>query len=349
MGTPNLLKSIMYNVALKKLGRREETAYHPIASCYLVTYRCELNCLYCLENVAHRCPGGQARELDTAGALKTLAGIRTATDVIDISGGEPALRGDLEELLGACRELQFNEIMLNSNGMHLPERPQLLRHVHTVVLGIDSLREESWLQITRGTRAQFQTQMAALDELVRLRSEHHFDLELCTVMLADHLEEIEFIQKWCFERGVMLSLSPHIDPEFRVDARLRADPRYRELTARLVEQRRKGLPLLGSISYYEGMRDLGEHDCVPMANLTVSPMGEIFWPCGEIQRPGPSFVEGKPFRQMIDEAREKYGPMPECKDRCHFSCRMALSAVVNKPSELPGEGLHLRRYRRHAR
>ena len=348
MGAPGLVKNLLYNVALNRLGRREQTAYYPVAACYLVTYRCELECCYCLENTRFRCPDGQISELDTEGALATVAGIRTCCGVIDISGGEPALRADLDLILQSCRELRFEEIMLNSNGLSLLDRLGLLTHVHTVVLGIDSLHEDGFVRITGGTSAQHRLQLEALETLCRLRSELHFDLELCTVMLAEHLDEIEPIIDWCFRHEVLLSLSPHIGPDLRVDARLADDPRYRQITSKLVDYRRQGLPLLGSFGYYEGLRDLGRHNCLPIANLTVNPLGEMFWPCGEIQQRGPSFVEGKPYRQMVDEARASLGPLPDCTDRCHFSCRLALSAVINRPWDLPAERKHLKRYRRFA-
>jgi MoaA/NifB/PqqE/SkfB family radical SAM enzyme len=349
MAWRSLLRAYLTNFALTRAGRREQTAYHPIAACYLVTYRCELGCSYCLENVPHRAAEGRADELDTEGAKQTLAGIRSVCDVLDISGGEPTRRTDLAELLGYARQLGFGEIMLNSNGIGLGDQPELLDHVHSVMLGIDSVREEGFVDITGGTRGQHRQQLEAMESLYRLQGERGFDLEICTVMLADHLDELEPILEWCYARDVMVSVSPHIDENLQVEKRLRADRRYRELTSRMVDDRRRGRPLLGSMSYYRGLRDLREHRCLPMANLTVSPMGEIFWPCGELQQRGPSFTEGRPYREMVDDARRRFGPLPDCRDRCHFSCRMALSTVVNHPWELASEGLHLRRYRRHGR
>ena len=60
------------------------------------------------------------------------------------------------------------------------------------------------------------------------------------------------------------------------------------------------------------------------------------------------FVEGKPFRQMVANARARFGAMPHCQDRCHFGCRLALSSLVNSPWELPNETLHLLRFKKYA-
>jgi len=342
---PTYVTNTARNVVLSALGRREQTAYYPITCCYLVTYRCDLRCGYCLENDRVRAP---ADELDTEGALKTLAGIRACCDVVDISGGEPLLRQDLAELLAGARRLGFSEIVINTNAIHLPQDLRFLSSVHRVVVGLDAVREEAFCRITGGTTHQFQIQMANLERLLAAQNEQGYDLNACIVLLDGELAEAERALDWCFERGMMVSVSPHVDG-LTVHEGLRRDPSYRKVTDRLVQLRRRGGPLLGSVAYHEGIRDLSPFDCVPMANLTVSPLGELFWPCGEIQHRGPSFVEGRPYREMVDEARRRFGPMPRCRDRCHFSCRLPLSTVIHGPWRLPGEVRHLLRYRRHAR
>jgi pyruvate-formate lyase-activating enzyme len=347
---PRYVSATLANVALHALGRLQETALHPVAACWLVTYRCELRCLYCLENVRHRCPDGIPRELDTAGALRALAGIRSCCDAIDVSGGEPTARADLADILEACRSLGFREIMLNTNGLRFADGGrELLEPIDCLVVGVDSLREEGFRRITGGTAEQHRAQREALERLYRLQRELRFDLTLCTVIVPGMLGEIEPILRWCFDRGVGLTPSPFIAADLRVHEALRHDPGYRALADRLVDYRRRGLPLLGGVGYYEGLRDLPRFRCLPLSNLTVSPLGELFWPCGELQMRGPSFAEGKPFPQMVAEARARFGPLPECGDRCHFSCRLLLSDLLTRPWQLPGNLLHLRRWRRWSR
>jgi len=346
MTGPLVARNTVANVVLDALGMRERTAYYPIAVCWIVTYRCELSCPYCVENVRHRCPDGVPRELGTADAVRTLRGIREVCDAIDLSGGEPTLRDDLPRLLAACRDLGFADITLNTNGLHLDDHPEWLRDVDCVLVGVDSLRPDGFVRVTGGTPGQHRLQVENLERLRRLRDDFGFDLGLCTVIVPGMLDEVEPILDWCFAHGVGLAISPFIDRELHVAEGLRRDPAYFELCARLVELRRRGLPLAGSLGYYEALRDGGPHHCFPMANLTLDPLGRIFWPCGEIQHPGPSFLEGKPFRRMIDEAQAQWGPMPDCRDRCPFACRMLYSDILSRPLRLPAEIRHLRTYRR---
>ena len=339
-------RNTVANVVLDALGLRERAACYPISVCYIVTYRCELSCSYCVENVRHRCPDGVARELGTADAIRTLRGIREVCDAIDISGGEPTQRADLPRLLAVCRDLGFADITLNTNGLRLDEDPAWLRDVDCVLVGVDSLRPGGFTRITGGTVEQHRRQLDNLERLRRLRDDLGFDLGLCTVLVPGMLDEVGPILDWCFAHGVGLALSPFIDRDLRVAEGLRRDPAYFELCARLAEDRRRGRPLAGSLGYYETLRDGGPHHCIPMANLTLDPQGRIFWPCGEIQHPGPSFLEGKPFGRMLEEARARWGPMPVCRDRCPFACRMLYSDILARPLRLPAESRHLRTYRR---
>jgi MoaA/NifB/PqqE/SkfB family radical SAM enzyme len=345
MALPLFVRNTFANMAWSALGRRERTAYYPLTACFLVTYRCELACVYCLENMRHRCPDGVARELDTAGVLRTLAGIRRVCDTIDISGGEPAMRSDLPVILAACRELDFSEIMLNTNGLRLDGDLAYLADVDCVMVGVDSLREEGFVRITGGTPDQHRRQLESLERLHRLQDEYGFDLNLCSVIVPGMLDEIDVLLDWCFERHVGVSISPWTDREFHVHEGLRRDPAYRELCERLVDYRRRGLPLAGTLGYYERLRDQAQFDCLPMSTLTLDPLGHVFWPCGEIQHPAKTFLEGKSYREIVDEARATWGPFPDCRDQCQYACHMVFPDLVARPWRLVAESLHHRSYR----
>ena len=113
-----------------------------------------------------------------------------------------------------------------------------------------------------------------MHRLYDLQKVHRYDLSICAVLLPGFLDELEPLMDWCFERGVMMSLSPQL-VDRRVNDELRSDERYRALTARLLDYRRRGRPLYCTSSYFQGLHDLQPFECVPMANLGVGPMGRI--------------------------------------------------------------------------
>ncbi len=108
----------------------------PILGTLATNYGCPFSCRMC--ELPARAAGLRGRgltELDTAGMLEVLRGFaRLGTPGIGFTGGEPLLRGDLPELLRACRRLGMIT-HLNTNGWLL-DRPWA-REI--VAAGVDSL------------------------------------------------------------------------------------------------------------------------------------------------------------------------------------------------------------------
>jgi len=71
----------------------------PYAVTFYVTHKCNLACSYCTQKE----PDVFSDELDTAGTIELLRRIRKESDSIVITGGEPTLRSDIEEIVAAAR------------------------------------------------------------------------------------------------------------------------------------------------------------------------------------------------------------------------------------------------------
>jgi MoaA/NifB/PqqE/SkfB family radical SAM enzyme len=338
---PKYATNMARNIAYRTLNRAEKIAYHPVMCCYSITYRCNLQCYYCYEN--SRIHG--LAELDTSGVITTLEGIRKCCDIIALSGGEPTLRPDLGTILEACQSLGFEEIILNTNGLDLDMDANYLKATSRVMLGVDSLREEGFKRITSGTSEQYTRQMEILELAYQLQDKYGFDLSVCAVLLPGKLGELDTLLDWCFDREVAMSLSPQLAHR-KVPDELKRDPEYPALISRLQEYRRQGRPLMGSTAYFEALKDLEPFACYPMSNLCVNPLGEIQWPCPEINQRGPSFVEGRPYHQMVDEVRKRFGDDPGCQFMCHHSCYLPLSLAIAKPWLLPEELINVQKYNR---
>ena len=70
----------------------------PYAVTFYVTHKCNLACSYCKQKE----PDVFSDELPTATTIGLLRRIRKETDSIVITGGEPTLRADIEELVEAA-------------------------------------------------------------------------------------------------------------------------------------------------------------------------------------------------------------------------------------------------------
>ena len=92
----------------------------PYAVTFYVTHKCNLDCSYCTQKE----PDIFSAELPTAETKRLLRRIRKETDSIVITGGEPTLRPDIEELVGWARyECKFRSLLLITNGTLLDRKP----------------------------------------------------------------------------------------------------------------------------------------------------------------------------------------------------------------------------------
>src|SRR5271170_4774724 len=100
----------------------------PYAVTFYVTHKCNLDCSYCTQKE----PDVFSAELPTAETKRLLRRIRKETDSIVITGGEPTLRPDIEELVGWARyECKFRTL--------LDRKPRIMDAVTGLIVSLDAL------------------------------------------------------------------------------------------------------------------------------------------------------------------------------------------------------------------
>src|SRR5271166_1872572 len=108
----------------------------PYAVTFYVTHKCNLACSYCTQKE----PDVFSDELSTGETIRLLRRIRKETDSIVITGGEPTLRADIEELVDAAGfYCKFRSVLLITNGTLLDRKPGILRGVTGLVVSLDAL------------------------------------------------------------------------------------------------------------------------------------------------------------------------------------------------------------------
>src|SRR5882724_10330349 len=108
----------------------------PYAVTFYVTHKCNLACSYCTQKE----PDVFSDELPTRETIRLLKRIRKETDSIVITGGEPTLRADIEELTEAARfQCKYRSLLLITNGTLLDRKPRILRAVTGLVVSLDAL------------------------------------------------------------------------------------------------------------------------------------------------------------------------------------------------------------------
>lgn len=117
-----------------------------------VTDRCNYRCVYCMPE------GGLSwlpredlltyEEIARIAAVFSRMGIRR----VRLTGGEPTVRRDIEELIGALGQLQLDDLAMTTNGHTLDVLAPRLRAagLRRVNVSIDSLRPDRFAALTRG-------------------------------------------------------------------------------------------------------------------------------------------------------------------------------------------------------
>lgn len=118
-----------------------------------VTDRCNLRCVYCMpaEGMVfqpHEEIMSYEEIAETVSALAPM-GLRK----IRLTGGEPLVRKDLEQLVAMLSGIPgIEDIALTTNGMFLAKKAELLKQagLKRVNISLDSLRQDRFAMITRG-------------------------------------------------------------------------------------------------------------------------------------------------------------------------------------------------------
>ena len=115
-----------------------------------ITDVCNFSCNYCLPD-GYQCD--TPRDFMSLAEIKrlTAAFASLGTEKIRITGGEPALRKDLPDIINLCKQTQgIKKVAITSNGFKLPEHlPMWLdAGIDAINISIDSLDPRKFLAIT---------------------------------------------------------------------------------------------------------------------------------------------------------------------------------------------------------
>ena len=122
----------------------------PFMAMVEVTNRCNMACPVCFSDANH-----PPREVPFAKIRRYMEQLLEVTGTpipLQLSGGEPTLRGDLPEIIALARGLGYRHIELITNGIAISQRPSLLQMLKSkgltaVYLQFDGLRKDTYLKI----------------------------------------------------------------------------------------------------------------------------------------------------------------------------------------------------------
>lgn len=163
-----------------------------------ITSRCNLRCGYCFgQYFAQKSNDFTTEELvnliDDLGKL--------GTRYINLAGGEPLLRSDLEQLIEQVKK-NHSECGINTNGILVPKKIKLLKKVDMICISIDGPKEIN--DVTRGA-GSFEKIMTGIDAALDAGIKVHTNTVLTRYNC--NCEAIDWIVNLAKERGFQAEFS----------------------------------------------------------------------------------------------------------------------------------------------
>ncbi|MGI5976733.1 MAG: radical SAM protein [Candidatus Limivicinus sp.] len=127
---------------------RSEAEQLPVSSALMSTNRCNMNCPVCFTR--DKKEALYEPDYDECKKLMLEYRARAGSDaIIEFCGGEPTVRDDLPELAGLAKNMGFDFVQLNTNGIRLSQSPEYCRclkksGVTTVYLGFDGFSDGAY-------------------------------------------------------------------------------------------------------------------------------------------------------------------------------------------------------------
>lgn len=352
---------------LFKLTRGDFTLA-PRLAVYYVTMQCNLNCAYCEEFGSRR--NHQVTQNPTfENAKRILKVIRTGVDRLWLTGGEPLMAPRILDLLDYARnDLNFREISLITNGTLLKDvvaslreaipkstrgllraeerrpRNDMLSLLDRLIISLDSTDPQA-LGMVSVPDAYAETVIANAREAASLQKEYNFKLILNAVITPETLPGMDKLLAFCAENNAQISFSPQsVNNLPRYE--LVTSPEYRAFVEKIIQLKKQGAPILGSVSYFKTLIDQTPYECYPTLVPRIMPDGWLAYPCRPMEKAGGeqggravNLLDVQTWDEAWRIAKEKYGEVPTACVSCFQQCYAEPSLMQAHPFEYLTERL----------
>jgi len=295
----------------------------PYAVTFYVTHKCNLDCSYCTQKE----PDVFSDELPTKQTIQLLKRIRRETDSIVITGGEPTLRADIEELLEAARfECKFRSLLMITNGTLLDRKPRILRAVTGLVVSLDALASDPTNPLSKP--AALPKVLENL-EFAKEKLGSPKRITISTVIEQWNISEVERLLDWCGEQGFVFA-AQSAQMEKMPNLALLQNPKYQALVDKIVERCRKGVqPINGTARTIETLLRFGDFQCYPTMFPRVYPNGDVFYPCEPLRKVAGNLLRDGSLKKIFARGKKIYGDIPPCQGICYLFGNVLSHYYVN--------------------
>ena len=303
----------------------------PYAVTFYVTHRCNLDCSYCTQKE----PDVFSDELDTAGTLQVLKRIRRESDSIVITGGEPTLRADIEQIVMAARfGYKFRSVLLITNGTLLDRKLGILNGVTGLVVSLDALQADPTNPLSKPAAV---TKVLENIALARERLGSPRKVTISTVIEEWNIAEVERLLDWSGERGFVFA-AQSAQMEKMPNLALLKSAKYQALVDKIIERRREGKQAInGTPKTIETLLRFRDFECYPTMFPRVYPNGDVFYPCEPLRKVAGNLLRDGSLAKIFAAGKRKYGDIPPCQGICYLFGNVLSHYYVNDFWGLAGD------------
>jgi len=302
----------------------------PYAVTFYVTHKCNLACSYCTQKE----PDVFSDELPTAQTKHLMKKIRREADSIVITGGEPTLRADIEELVGAARfEHKFRSVLLITNGTLLDRKPGVLKAMTGLVVSLDALATDPTNALSKPAA------LPKVLENLELAKERlgAKKITISTVIEEWNIGEVERLLDWCGEQGFVFA-AQSAQKEKMPNLALLRNAKYQALVDKIIERRRGGKqPINGTPRTIDTLLRFGDFQCYPTMFPRVYPNGDVFYPCEPLRKVAGNLLRDGSIEKIFAKGKKIYGEIPPCQGICYLFGNVLSHYYVNDFWGLAGD------------
>jgi MoaA/NifB/PqqE/SkfB family radical SAM enzyme len=213
----------------------------PFSATFAVTNRCNLRCEYC------NCPFIDPTHLDLTQIAVLFERLREmGIRRLGLAGGEPMMRPDLGDIVALAKRQKF-WVSINSNLTLYDRHPERLAAADLVYTSLDG--DEAAHVAARGERSH----EGVLDAIARLVAGGKPVIAICVV--TEHsIDQADTLLRRAEAGGYRMHFQPQcVDTDVVRGAVSPAlsNPRLRAFWARLLDEKRRGRPIVSSTPYLE--------------------------------------------------------------------------------------------------
>jgi MoaA/NifB/PqqE/SkfB family radical SAM enzyme len=303
----------------------------PYAVTFYVTHKCNLACSYCTQKE----PDVFSEELGTADTLRLLRKIRRESDSIVITGGEPTLRADIEELVERARfEHKFRSLLLITNGTLLDRKQRILNGVTGLVMSLDALAADPTNPLSKPAALPkvLENLQLAKEKLGNPRR-----ITISTVIEEWNIGQVERLLDWCGEQGFVFA-AQSAQMEKMPNLALLRNAAYQALVDKIIERRTTNAQAInGTPKTIDTLLRFRSFECFPTMFPRVYPNGDVFYPCEPLRKIAGNLLRDGSLDKIFARGKKIYGDIPPCEGICYLFANVLSHYYVNDFWGLAGD------------